>query len=109
MAILVGFTGTLLHGGFITLKVKMAIASYSVMIFMMQRLLWLPTRLGETFDLYQRAMVSTTRVLNLLETEIRIEEGSESLDLSQVKGKINFLKKLVFRIRGESLWLMILI
>ncbi|MEC8217040.1 MAG: ABC transporter ATP-binding protein [Candidatus Thermoplasmatota archaeon] len=90
MAILVGFTGTLLHGGLITLEGKMAIASYSVMIFMMQRLLWPLTRLGETFDLYQRAMVSTTRVLNLLETEIRIEEGSESLDLSQVKGKINF-------------------
>ena len=68
----------------------MAIASYSVMIFMMQRLLWPLTRVSETFDLYQRAMVSTTRVLNLLETEIRIEEGSESLDLTQVKGKINF-------------------
>ena len=92
MAILVGFTGTLLHGGLITLEGKMAIASYSVMIFMMQRLLWPLTRLGETFDLYQRAMVSTTRVLNLLETEIRIEEGLESLDLSQVKGKINFEK-----------------
>ncbi len=92
MAILVGFTGTLLHGGLITLEGKMAIASYSVMIFMMQRLLWPLTRLGETFDLYQRAMVSTTRVLNLLETEIRIEEGTESLDLSQVKGNINFEK-----------------
>ena len=92
MAILVGFTGTLLHGGLITLEGKMAIASYSVMIFMMQRLLWPLTRLGETFDLYQRAMVSTTRVLNLLETEIRIEEGSESLDLTQVKGNINFEK-----------------
>ena len=90
MAILVGFTGTLLHGGLMTLDNKMAIASYSVMIFMMQRLLWPLTRLGETFDLYQRAMVSTTRVLNLLETEIRIEEGALSLDSSRVKGEINF-------------------
>ena len=102
MAILVGFTGTLLHGGLITLEGKMAIASYSVMIFMMQRLLWPLTRLGETFDLYQRAMVSTTRVLNLLETEIRIEEGSESLDLSQVKGKINF-EKVSFSYPGREL------
>lgn len=102
MAILVGFTGTLLHGGLITLEGKMAIASYSVMIFMMQRLLWPLTRLGETFDLYQRAMVSTTRVLNLLETEIIIEEGSESLDLSQVKGKINF-EKVSFSYPGREL------
>ncbi|OIR23099.1 MAG: ABC transporter [Marine Group III euryarchaeote CG-Epi2] len=90
MAILVGFTGTLLHGGLMTLDNEMAIASYSVMIFMMQRLLWPLTRLGETFDLYQRAMVSTTRVLNLLETEIRIEEGALSLDSSRVKGEITF-------------------
>ena len=90
MAILVGFTGTLLHGGLMTLDNEMAIASYSVMIFMMQRLLWPLTRLGETFDLYQRAMVSTTRVLNLLETVIRIEEGALSLDSSRVKGEINF-------------------
>ncbi|MEC9138112.1 MAG: ABC transporter ATP-binding protein [Candidatus Thermoplasmatota archaeon] len=102
MAILVGFTGTLLHGGLITLEGKMAIASYSVMIFMMQRLLWPLTRLGETFDLYQRAMVSTTRVLNLLETEIRIEEGTESLDLTQVKGNINF-EKVSFSYPGREL------
>ena len=90
MAILVGFTGTLLHGGLITLDGKMAIASYSVMIFMMQRLLWPLTRLGETFDLYQRAMVSTTRVLNLLETEMTIEEGQKVLDSKKVRGHIKY-------------------
>jgi ATP-binding cassette subfamily B protein len=90
MAILVGFTATLLHGGFITLNGKMEIASYSVMIFMMQRLLWPLTRLGETFDLYQRAMVSTTRVLNLLDTEISVQEGDKELDITKVKGDIRF-------------------
>jgi ATP-binding cassette subfamily B protein len=90
MAILVGFTATLLHGGFITLNGKMEIASYSVMIFMMQRLLWPLTRLGETFDLYQRAMVSTTRVLNLLDTEISVQEGDRELDITKVKGDIRF-------------------
>ena len=102
MAILVGFTGTLLHGGLITLEGEMAIASYSVMIFMMQRLLWPLTRLGETFDLYQRAMVSTTRVLNLLETEIRIEEGALPLDSSNVKGEISF-EKVSFSYPGREL------
>jgi len=90
MAILVGFTATLLHGGFVTLNGGMEIASYSVMIFMMQRLLWPLTRLGETFDLYQRAMVSTTRVLNLLETKISVQEGDKELDITKVKGGINF-------------------
>ena len=90
MAILVGFTATLLHGGFVTLNEDMAVASYSVMIFMMQRLLWPLTRLGETFDLYQRAMVSTTRVLDLLETKITLIEGHKELDVSTVKGGIRF-------------------
>ena len=102
MAILVGFTGTLLHGGLMTLDNEMAIASYSVMIFMMQRLLWPLTRLGETFDLYQRAMVSTTRVLNLLETKIRIEEGALPLDSSRVKGEINF-ENISFSYPGREL------
>ncbi len=102
MAILIGFTGTLLHGGLMTLENKMAIASYSVMIFMMQRLLWPLTRLGETFDLYQRAMVSTTRVLNLLETEIRIEEGAIPLDKSKVKGDIIF-ENISFSYPGREL------
>jgi ATP-binding cassette subfamily B protein len=90
MAILVGFTATLLHGGIVTLNGGMEVASYSVMIFMMQRLLWPLTRLGETFDLYQRAMVSTTRVLNLLETEISVQEGDKELDTTKVKGEIRF-------------------
>ena len=90
MAILVGFTATLLHGGFLTLDEKMEVASYSVMIFMMQRLLWPLTRLGETFDLYQRAMISTTRVLNLLETQISIDEGDTEVNISEVKGSIIF-------------------
>ena len=90
MAILVGFTATLLHGGFVTLDGGMAIASYSIMIFMMQRLLWPLTRLGETFDLYQRAMISTVRVLGLLETEIKVVEGEKELDITKVKGGINF-------------------
>ena len=90
MAILVGFTATLLHGGIVTLNGGMEVASYSVMIFMMQRLLWPLTRLGETFDLYQRAMVSTTRVLNLLETEISVQEGDKELDITKVKGEIRF-------------------
>ena len=75
MAILCGFTATLLLGGWYTLEGDLAVGAYSVLVFMTQRLLWPLTRLGETFDLYQRAMASSTRVLDVLTSEIEIGEG----------------------------------
>jgi len=76
MAILVGFTATLLLGGWFTLEGTMAVGAYSVLVFMTQRLLWPLTRLGETFDLYQRAMASSTRVLDVLASPIELKQGS---------------------------------
>ncbi len=78
MAILCGFTATLLLGGWFTLEDKMAVGAYSVLVFMTQRLLWPLTRLGETFDLYQRAMASSTRVLDVLNTPQSLTEGDYS-------------------------------
>ena len=75
MVIVVGFVATLLIGGWLTLDGAMAVGTYSVLVFLVQRLLWPLTRLGETFDLYQRAMASTERVLDLLDTEITLKEG----------------------------------
>ena len=75
MAILCGFTATLLLGGWFTLEGELAVGAYSVLVFMTQRLLWPLTRLGETFDLYQRAMASSTRVLDVLNSEIEISQG----------------------------------
>ena len=76
MAILVGFTATLLLGGWFTLEGTMAVGAYSVLVFMTQRLLWPLTRLGETFDLYQRAMASSTRVLDVLSSPIELKQGT---------------------------------
>ena len=76
MAILVGFTATLLLGGWFTLEGAMAVGAYSVLVFMTQRLLWPLTRLGETFDLYQRAMASSTRVLDVLASPIELKQGT---------------------------------
>ncbi|MEK9651183.1 MAG: ABC transporter ATP-binding protein [Poseidonia sp.] len=75
MAILVGFTATLLLGGWYTLEGTMAVGAYSVLVFMTQRLLWPLTRLGETFDLYQRAMASSTRVLDVLDSPTELHQG----------------------------------
>ena len=75
MAILVGFTGTLLLGGWFTLEGTLEVGAYSVLVFMTQRLLWPLTRLGETFDLYQRAMASTARILDLIEAPDSLVDG----------------------------------
>ena len=58
-----------------TLDGDMAVGAYSVLVFMTQRLLWPLTRLGETFDLYQRAMASSNRILDLIETPISLNDG----------------------------------
>jgi ATP-binding cassette subfamily B protein len=52
VAILIGFTATLVWGGFLVLDGQLGVGLYSVMVFLTQRLLWPLTRLGQTFDLY---------------------------------------------------------
>jgi ATP-binding cassette subfamily B protein len=79
MAILAGFTATLLLGGKLALDGVLAVGAYSVLVFMTQRLLWPLTRLGETFDLYQRAMASSVRILSLLERPSSITDGNKVL------------------------------
>ena len=76
MVILCGFTATLAYGGYLAANDQMAVGSYSVMVFLTQRLLWPLTRLGETFDLFQRAMASTTRILDLLDITPGIASGT---------------------------------
>ena len=88
MAILFAFTANMLVGGWLALEGSLSIGAYSVIVFITQRLLWPLTRLGQTFDLYQRAMASTDRVLDLLDTPIGLVEGDVELDV--VRGDINF-------------------
>ena len=45
---------------------RLEIGLYTVLVFMTQRLLWPLTDLGETLDLYQRAMASTRRIFALM-------------------------------------------
>ncbi|MFV0316863.1 MAG: ABC transporter ATP-binding protein [Microthrixaceae bacterium] len=89
MAILVAFTATLILGGRAALDGSLNIGLFSVLVYMTQRLLWPLTRLGETFDLYQRAMASTRRVLDLLEVEPQIIEGPGRL-AEPIRGDIGF-------------------
>lgn len=88
MAILFAFTANMLVGGWLALEGSLSIGAYSIIVFITQRLLWPLTRLGQTFDLYQRAMASTDRVLNLLDTPVGLVEGD--IELKNTKGEINF-------------------
>ncbi|MDC3201257.1 ABC transporter ATP-binding protein/permease [Acidimicrobiia bacterium] len=76
IAILFGFTATLLIGGFMALDGEINVAMYSVLLFITQRLLWPLTELGDTFDLYQRAMASFKRINALRNTRPYIQNGS---------------------------------
>ncbi|NJL39997.1 MAG: ABC transporter ATP-binding protein [Leptolyngbyaceae cyanobacterium SM1_4_3] len=86
--ILVGFTATLLYGGLEASRGVISVGTYSVLVFLTQRLLWPLTRLGETLDQYQRAMASTARVMNLLDTKIAAPPGHLALPTDSVKGEL---------------------
>ena len=88
MAILVGFVATLVAGGWLVEEGRMAAGFYAVFVFLTQRLLWPLTSLGETFDLYQRAMASTHRVLDLLDTRPAITDGPARA--ADVRGELRF-------------------
>ena len=90
MAILVGFVATLIYGGKLTLDGQLNAGAYSALVFLTQRLLWPLTRLAETVDLFERAMASTRRILNLIEVPIRTRSGSRELPIEKVKGELRF-------------------
>lgn len=86
MVIVTGFIAITVAGGKLALDGVLEIGAYSVLIFMTQRLLWPLTRLGETFDLYQRAMASTIRILDLLGIKSSIIDGELHLPTAEVRG-----------------------
>ena len=90
MAILAGFVATLIYGGKLTLDGQLNAGAYSVLVFLTQRLLWPLTRLAETVDLFERAMASTRRILNLIEVPISTRSGSTTLPIDQVRGELVF-------------------
>ena len=89
MAVLAGFTMTLIVGGRAALRGELAIGVFSMLVYMTQRLLWPLTALGETLDQYQRAMASCRRIFGLLRAEPRILPGTHDLP-EPVRGAVCF-------------------
>ncbi|MBE9198264.1 MULTISPECIES: ABC transporter ATP-binding protein [unclassified Nodularia (in: cyanobacteria)] len=90
MLVLVGFTALLFLGGMAAYSGRISIGNYSVLLVLVQRLLWPLVFLGETFDRYQRAMASTKRVMDLLDTPIQIITGDMPLVIEEVQGEVEF-------------------
>ncbi|MFN7677949.1 MAG: ABC transporter ATP-binding protein [Cyanobacteriota bacterium] len=89
-AILFAFLAILVIGGLQAWQGVIAVGTYSFLVFITQRLLWPLTTLGRTLDDYQRAMASTNRVLNLLDTPIAIPSGERPLPVERVRGHLKF-------------------
>ena len=88
MAILAGFVATMGYGGWLTLQGRLGVGSYSALVYLTQRLLWPLTRLADMTDLYQRAMASVNRVMDLLDTPLP-PRGSKVL-VARPSGEIVF-------------------
>ena len=100
-AILFAFLAILLVGGFQALNGQLAVATYSVLVFITQRLLWPLTTLGRTLDEYQRSMASAKRVFDLIDTPISIRSGSTVLNPQLVQGELRF-EAVDFAYEGRS-------
>ncbi len=90
MAVLLGFTITLVYGGLMALRGEIGVGSYSVLVYLTQRLLWPLTRLADMTDLYQRSMASVDRVMDLVDTKIGIDYAGNHVQRDDVTGQLEF-------------------
>lgn len=86
MAVLSGFLATFVMGGKMALSGELNVGSYGVLVFLTQRLLWPLTGLAETVDLFERAMASADRVLDLIKTPIHIESKRAPANYDHTQG-----------------------
>ena len=89
-AILFAFIAILMIGGLQTWRGELSIGTYSFLVFITQRLLWPLTTLGRTLDDYQRSMASSRRVLDLIDTPVKIRSGSSPFPPERVRGTISY-------------------
>ncbi|MFG6175971.1 ABC transporter ATP-binding protein [Halomonas sp. THAF12] len=100
MAILTGFLATFTVGGMMALRGDLNVGAYGVLVFLTQRLLWPLTGLAQVIDLFERAMASTRRILDLLATPIQVRDDAGQALAAPVRGEVRF-EGVAFRY-GES-------
>ncbi|GHE20403.1 ABC transporter ATP-binding protein [Halomonas urumqiensis] len=90
MAILAGFLATFTVGGMMALRGDLNVGAYGVLVFLTQRLLWPLTGLAEVIDLFERAMASTRRILDLLAVPITVRDNHDRSLAKPVRGEVSF-------------------
>ncbi|MEQ4540587.1 MAG: ABC transporter ATP-binding protein [Billgrantia sp.] len=90
MAILAGFLATFTVGGMLALRGDLNVGAYGVLVFLTQRLLWPLTGLAEVIDLFERAMASTRRILDLLAVPITVKDNEGQPLAAPVRGEVSF-------------------
>lgn len=90
MAILAGFLATFTVGGMMALEGSLNVGAYGVLVFLTQRLLWPLTGLAEVIDLFERAMASTRRILDLLAEPVHVRDQADQPLTAPVTGHVRF-------------------
>ncbi|HEY1079256.1 MAG TPA: ABC transporter ATP-binding protein, partial [Bdellovibrio sp.] len=100
MGVLSGFLATFVFGGILTLRGDLNVGSYGVLVFLTQRLLWPMRDLAGTVDLFERAMASADRVLNLLRVPTNLEKEKSA---GQFSAQMNVeIKDVSFSYNAET-------
>ncbi len=92
MAILAGFLATFTVGGMMALSGDLNVGAYGVLVFLTQRLLWPLTGLAEVIDLFERAMASTRRILDLLSEPVHVRDEAGKALSEPVRGEVTLNK-----------------
>lgn len=101
MGIALGFAGVIVLGGWWVMQGALTAGELVLFCMMIQRLLWPLTRLGQTFDEYQRAKASATRIFGLLDTPSRVQDPDEPVEMKRAKGEVEF-DSVVFKYRERE-------
>ncbi|BES72416.1 ABC transporter ATP-binding protein [Marinobacter nanhaiticus D15-8W] len=90
MAVLVGFLGTFTVGGMMALNGDLNVGAYGVLVFLTQRLLWPLTGMAQVIDLFERAMASTRRILDLIAEPVHVRDQANQPLAQPVQGAVTF-------------------
>lgn len=90
MAIALGFGGVIVLGGYWVIQGVLTAGELVLFSMMIQRMLWPLTRLGQTFDEYQRAQASANRIFGLLDTPSRVQDPDTPAEMLRADGGVEF-------------------
>ncbi|HEV7518880.1 MAG TPA: ATP-binding cassette domain-containing protein [Thermoanaerobaculia bacterium] len=100
LAILVGFSATIVLGGMQVLAGTLNPGTYALTLFLSQRFLWPFVHLGNAIDNFQKAVAAVGRVFDLFEAPVEPAGGPLTLSRAEVRGEIAFVD-VRFAYRGE--------